>query len=232
MRTFLFKFFLLSIFSAYSWGEELIPAEFQQIPYLSLPISVGKSSYKFMQVSSSKYASKFSTAKNEKYYEAMSALHENMLEDKRTDIFSIGSEHWVKNKSEENTAHSWHVSRLHCDDKFDCFLFGSSGAVWLVVEKSGEVFDFQLVNAIRFTYGGDGSSTGPDMEMDTFFGDGIGFYPYPETHYDKTGIFCSTIVTKPNGEEKYQVFKRRITPEGKLESKALPDGVTECKDPW
>ena len=211
-----------------------LPDIFYEASILKLPISVGKSSYGETLVSSSKYIESYDVAQNEEHYDAMVKLHRSLMADTRQDFFSFNNEQWSHDKNANITQiRSWGVSRLSCIEGVKCFLLSPDSGVWLIIEKGNEITDFQLVNAMQYYFDEKGNSVGPIANLDTVFGDNDGFYPYSSTHYEKTGIFCSMYVTKPiGGIERIQLFKRRITQDGKIESKPEADGSRECTAPW
>jgi len=60
-----------------------------------------------------------------------------------------------------------------------------------------------------------------------------GVFPILKPITKKSGFFCSVLTAAlQDGNEKVQIFKGRITPEGKIENKEMPEDVYECKLPW
>lgn len=202
-------------------------------PMINLPISVGKSSYDHLFVESKKHISRNDIPENERYYGAVEVLSRNILSNDKKSIFSANDDGWGQSRQAMANAKLWWIARLPCSPgDLQCFLLGGNGVINLVVLYAGQVSDFQLVSALQNEVSADDNYGPPIARLDTMFGE-IGLFPYPETEYEKTGIFCSVLTTTlPGGNEKVKIFKRRITPEGKIENKAMPEGVHECRLPW
>src|SRR5690606_22463164 len=157
--------------------------------------SAGKSSYDHIFVESSKYMSGGDVAVYERYYDVIKHLSKNIISDGRTHILSVNSDKWSQARQEMVTARRWSITSLPCPGvDVQCFLLGGNGVINLVVAKSNQVTDFQLVNARRYEEKNDGTYGLRSASLDTTFGDGAIFQQLPITKFEQTGIFCSSIV--------------------------------------
>jgi len=211
---------------------DTLPDIFYRSPPVKLPISAGKSPRDEALINSSKYIESYESPQNETYFDSMLKLEEAILSDKTTGPFSLASDQWSQNKKTAQKAKDWSISRLPCMAGIDCFLLNDRGGVKLIVAKNKEITDWQLVTARQYKVDEKtGSFSAPIATMDTTFGDGVVWAQLPITNFEKTGIFCSEIVTGLGGGDAAQ-YKRRITPDGRIENKKIEGGYKECKEPW
>jgi hypothetical protein len=207
-----------------------LPIIFNSSPLVGLPISVGRSSYDHIFVESSRGVQSYESAQNEKYFDDMSALQKYILENSGYDLLSINNEIWKREKKASMQSELWFISRLPTVNRNkEVYILGGRGPVWIIVAIDNKVTDFQLVSAIQNEYDAQGEYIGRIASLDTTFGDGAVFQDLPITNFEKTGIFCSSITY---GQTHSIHFKRRITPEGKIENKEIEGGYKECKAPW
>ncbi len=218
-------FMVMAIVAAFNAVANELPTVFLKAPMIDLPISVGKTGRARVFITSDD-----SKSANEESLKAMQYLHEHLMADSKVDLFSMGNDEWSQVKKMNLTSNnSWDISRLPCIEGLKCFLLAPDGGVWLVIFKGDKITDFQLVEAIQSNYDEKGNYIGRIASLDTTFGDGAIFQQLPITNFEQTGIFCSSIVY---GQTTSVHFKRRITPEGKIENKQIEGGYTQCKAPW
>lgn len=218
--------------SGYVYSDEDFSGVIMVSPMTGLPISVGYSSYDRVFIKSSKYVRAGEAAEYDGYYEAVKKQSKIIVDSTNKHILVVGSDEWVQTKQSMVSARSWWITRLPCPGEgIKCALLGGNGAINLIVLKDGRVTDFQLASAYRYEELSDGRYGLRIASLDTTFGDGVIFQRSPDTNFETTGIFCTEYMAGKY-DEVVRHFKRRITPEGKIENKEIQGSYMDCKAPW
>jgi hypothetical protein len=160
----------------------------------------------------------------------MNRLLRQFSEVRKIDKFNITSDLW-KNTYKAKY-HSVSSAEISCLGEIKCVLF-NAGSTWLItLKEDNSIIDAALVYAVETNFDKN-DKTVRMVEMDTTIGLG-GFFTRGkgwEINFKETGIFCSDILFLSKTPGYMELYKRRVTREGKIESKEIVSWE-ECKAPW